>query len=600
MPPFLTGRAEPFPSRRDAAAGGVAGNLAAGFAVGAVVLQLALAQATLGLATAFLVVAVLTRWRSAWLIWPASAGLCWIAAIGAARAGAGYVAGAGHVASVVTGAGSLGGQLTGLGSVAAGWQRWLPAQFPVALVVAAVEAGAARWLAARWLATRRPAARRPYRPGLLVAARRGYVGASLRRGEVAVPDGGCLGVIAHTGRRAVVSWREAAAGVLVTGLDAGAVASTCLDLAAAAILHRKSALIVDLTSGAITGCQRGLAGAAVPASVRSAVTATCASADAPLAVFGNGLDRYDPFSETGPAGAAGLVLAMTGLADARHARRAFCADYAQAAFEVIALGAGLAGSRGAASAGHKQPGVLDEMAMLLRPGALQARLSQAEAPGAGAALRRKVAALASQAEDDALAPLAVRLGMLLHCPAGALLGQPPGAGIPAISLARALAARQVVLFPLDPRAQGAAAVMVAELVVADLTRVLGERGGVRADGLLWINGCEAMDLAGLGPVLEAGQAAGVATMLSTADAAAASELAARLNVVVLRGRPPHGLGSARTWPAGRAGPAGETLLCQSGDDVLPAVMLGAGRADALSLRVRGPVPRVATGGLVVR
>ncbi len=152
MPPFLTSRAEPYPSRRNAADGAlpasaahgsIAGNLAAGGAAAAVVLQLALAQVTLGLATAFLVIAALTRWRPAWLIWPAIAGLCWIAAIGAARAGAGYVAGAGHLVSVLTGPGPLAAQLRGFGSFAAGWQRWLPAQFPVALVAAAAEAGLA-------------------------------------------------------------------------------------------------------------------------------------------------------------------------------------------------------------------------------------------------------------------------------------------------------------------------------------------------------------------------------------------------------------------------------------------------------------------------
>ena len=617
MPPFLTGRAEPASSRRSAARGAspaqdargsVAGNVAAGAAAGAIVLQLALAQVTLGLAAAFLVIAALTRWRPAWLIWPAIAGLCWIAAIGAARAGAGYVAGAGHLAGVVTGPGPIAAQLREFDSVAAGWQRWLPAQFPVALVVAAAEAGVAGRLAARG----------PYRPGLLVIARHCYVSASLRRGEVATSDGGCVGVIADTGRRAAVSWREAADGVLVTGLEAAAVASTCLDLAAAAILHRKSTLIIDLTSGAIAGCQGGRPGAVtVPASVLRSVADTCASADAPLAVFGQGRDRYEPFSEAGPAGAAALLIDMTGQAEAEagHARRAFCADYAQAAFEVIAIGAGRADTRTAAAAAHRQCGILDELAMLLSPGALQARLGQAAGPAADAALRNRVAALTSQVHGDQLAPLAARLARLRRDPAGALLSQPPpGAGTRAISLARALAARQVVLFPLDPRAHGASGAMVARLVAADLMRVLGERAGVTADCLVWINGCEAMDVAGLAAVVESCQAAGAATMLSTADAGAAAALAARLNIVIVRGRPPQGLtsqdapadrprdslASVGTWPAGRAGLAGETLLCESGSDVLPAGMLAERRADALSLRVRWPVPRIVTGARVAR
>ena len=596
------------PSFPAPAARGVAGNLAAGAAAGAVVLQLALAQVTLALATAFLIVAALTRWRPAWLLVPAVAGLCWIAVVGAARAGAGYLAGAGHLVSVVTGNGSLAGRLSGLGPAAAGWRRWLPAQFPVALVVAAAETCVvARWLAAPWLAAPglaagRSGARGPYRPGLLVAARRGYVRASLRRGEVATADGGCLGVIADTGRRAAVSWREAGRGVLVTGLDPGAVAGTCLDLAAAAILHRKSTLIIDLTSGAITGCRRGGRGAAtVPWSVRGAVAAACSAAGAPAAVLGQGRDRYEPFSEAGPAGAAGLLVAMTGLAEAGHAGRAFCAEYAQAAFEVIAMGAGGTDACTAATAGHLPAGILGELAVLLRSGALQERLSHAAGHGADPELRRRVAALTSHAKDDTLARLGERLATLRHCAAGALLSEPAaGADTATISLARALAERQVVLFPLDPRAHGAGGVMVARLVVADLARVLAGRAEVRQDCLLWINGCEALDAGGLAAVLEAGQAAGLATMLSTADAAAAAALAARLNVIVLRGRPPNGLTGAATWSAAGAGLPGETLLCHEDSDVLPARMLAAGGADALSILVRAPVPRFVTGGRVVR
>ncbi|HEX5190221.1 MAG TPA: hypothetical protein VFW16_11800 [Streptosporangiaceae bacterium] len=173
-----------------------------------------------------------------------------------------------------------------------------------------------------------------------------------------------------------------------------------------------------------------------------------------------------------------------------------------------------------------------------------------------------------------------------------------------ISLARALAERQVVLFPLDPRSHGAGGVMIARLVVADLMRALGERAGAGADLLLWINGCEAMDADGVAALLETGRPAGVATMLSTADGAAAAELGAQLNVVVLRGRSPRGLdgaqGNAGTWPARRAGRAGETLLCHEGGDVLPAVMLAARRADALSLLVRAPVPRIVASARVTR
>ena len=572
----------PYASRLDSAAtrqaqpphGSAARNLAAGAAAGAVVVQLALAQVTLALTIAFLVIAVVTRWRPAWLAWPAAAGVCWIAVIGPARAGADYVASAWHMVSVLAGSGSLAAPVRGLASATAGWQRWLPGQLPVALMAAAAEVALARWLsAALW-----PPGRRGCRPGLLVLVRRCYVLASLRRGEVATADGGCLGVIADTGRRAAVSWREAAGGVLVTGLDAGAVASTCLDLAAAAIGHRKSVIVIDLTSGVVTGGEHGRRGAAtVPCSVLRAMTTTCASAGAPLAIYGHGRERYEPFGDAGPAAAADLLIAMTGLAEDGHGRRAFCAEYARAAFEVITAGAGSAGTR-------QRPGVVDDVAVLLRPGALEARLS-----ALGQTLNRPT----GPAEHDALALLAARLASLRRSPAGALLSRPAEAGSPAISLARALARRQVVLFPLDPRPHGAGGVMIARLIVADLVRVLGERAGAGADVLAWINGCEAMDAGSVAALLETGQAAGVATMLSTADGATAAALGAQLNVVVLRGRSPRGL-------TGRAALGGGVDGVHGNADVLPAAMLAARRGDALSVLVRAPVPRTVTSARVTR
>ena len=186
------------------------------------------------------------------MLGPGLVGLGWSAVIGTGRAWAGYLGAACHLVAFLTAQGTMARHLGGMGAVAAGWQRWLPAQMPFALIAAAAEAGAITRLAGRGRC----------RPGLVVAVRRRYVLASLRRGEFATADGACLGVVTGTGRRATISWRESRGGVLVTGQDAAAVTRTGLDVAIAAILHRKAVLIVDLTDGLIgdgrDGC--GLAG----------------------------------------------------------------------------------------------------------------------------------------------------------------------------------------------------------------------------------------------------------------------------------------------------------------------------------------------------
>ncbi len=541
----------------------------------------------------FTLAAALSRWRPIWLLGPAVAGLAWITVVGPGDALHGYLAGAGHLASVLTTHGSPAGRLPGIRAVTTGWRHWLPAQFPVALVVAAAEAGVVSRLAGLG---------RPSRPGPAMAARRCYVIASLRRGEVATADGGCLGVVTAAGRRAAVSWREAEGGVLVTGADSATVTSTCRDLAAAAILHRKSVLIVDLTGGGIAHAQRGRSGAGT---VLASVAAVCADADAPLAIFGPGRCCYEPFSEAGPAAGADLVAAMPDWSEAGQAGRALCAYYARAVLEVIA-----ANARQVRNAGPRpRTGILDDLAAMLTPGALVRRLRHESGASPDAALERHVAALDGrlQADPAAAAAMAAQLGRLRRSAFGAQLCQArSGTATRTISLARALAERQVVLFPLDAATHGPAAAMTARLVIADLARVLAGRGGVPADCLVWVNGC---DVLGSSPTVVAadGPRAGVATVLGTGSAEAARALAGAVNVVVVRGRPPRGMaglaappGSGLTAPAGQPALAGESSLTHQDGHVLPAALLAASRADALSLLVRGPAPRLISGCQVAR
>ena len=184
----------------------------------------------------------------------------------------------------------------------------------------------------------RAGAARPFRPGALVTARRAYLTASLRRGEVATADGGCVGIVARTGRRASVSWAEAQAGMLVTGQDAAAVTSTGLDLAIAAIQHRKTVVIIDLAAGPATTPRAFSARGATPpaAALRAPIEVACARFEAPLLCFADPGTHYEPLSGLAPARAADLILAMIDWTGFAPAKQSFCADYLRTALAVSA------------------------------------------------------------------------------------------------------------------------------------------------------------------------------------------------------------------------------------------------------------------------
>lgn len=556
------------------------GNLAAGAAVAAVVAQLLVAQLTLGLLVAFVVIGRTSRWRPLWLAWPAAAGACWVLAIGPRPAMAGFLAAGGHLIGFLTRPGRVWPRLAHLPAVLASWRHWLPAQLPMALIAAAAQASI--------VAAAGPGGGQRYRAGALVAARRAYVTASLRRGELATGVGGCLGVVVGTGARAAISWREAEAGVLITGQDAAAVTSTGLDLAIAAIQHRKTVIIMDLGEPAGRGD-------AAHDGVTAPIAAACADLRAPLLNSGDSRSRYEPLSCLPPDRAADLVMAMIDWSGAAQARHSLCADYLRIALAVSAAGA--------AAGAAPRSGVLDELAGLLRPGALLLRLGQM--PGtmpAGSALHARAAELTRQHEADpgaaaAVAAVAAQLAALRGSPAGTPMCRPTAAADREISLRRALTEREVVLFALGRRTQERPATMVARLAVADLSSILAERGdlGTPADCLVWINGCDAVDQAPLAALLALGPAAGTAVLLGTAAAAAAVGLADRVSVLAVRGRAPHGLTAPRAAPASPPGsPVGVSLKPE--DSIgLPAAMLAGRDRDALSLRVRGPLPRLLTG-----
>src|SRR6266581_2690160 len=247
------------------------GEVLAAVAVAAVVAGVLFAPVTLVLAAAFDAVSKVSRWRPLWLSVPAAGGILWALAIGPRAAAAGLRRGPAAMAGALsTGPAAL-TRLPGL------VVRGLPGQLPLALILAAGVAALAWWL--RWLHTDEWDVPEP-RPGPLGTWHRRRATASLRAGHVLTRDGACLGVDAATGRAAVLSWRDAGGGVLVTGAAGPAVLGSGLRLAHAAIRRRKPVIVVDLTG------DRELPGA---------LAGICAAARAPLHVFGGpGGPRYEP------------------------------------------------------------------------------------------------------------------------------------------------------------------------------------------------------------------------------------------------------------------------------------------------------------------
>lgn len=495
------------PRRRDLAE-------ACGAACGAaaVLIHIALAQLTLGLTAAFVIAGRLTRWRPAWLAWPAAFGVCLVLARGPGPAVAGYLAAARHLIRFIAGPGPALARLARPSAAFGGWRRWLPAQLPVALIVAAAEAGVIARLRGH------PA---PCRPGAVAAARRAYLTASLRRGEVATADGGCVGIVTATGRRAEVTWREAEGGVLVAGGSADAVTRTGLDLAIAAIQHRKAVLIIDLAgSGERTA---------------ASVTAACAASRAPLVRLGDRGADYNPLAWQPPARAAGLVMAMLDWAETTAAARSLCAGYLCCALEVIAADRASARHRG---------GMIADLAGLARPGGLRQRLGHANLAirNRDALVSRAVeCARRLDADSHAAAALAAAADQLAELASAAVAGwlvPPRSAGGAPVSLATAVAGRQVVLACPDPGRNGLPGVMVARLAVADLIALLSERGdrGASADCLVSIDGCEPIGRGLLSDLLALGRASGTSVVLGATEGAASADLAGRVNVLVARDR----------------------------------------------------------------
>lgn len=242
------------------------GELIAACAVAILAVHLLLAQLTLVLAVAFVMVAKASRWRPWWLLVPTAAGLAWTLAAGPENALAGFAAGP---ASILwhLGGGRLAGQpahpLAGFG----GAGNWLPRQLPGALIAGAAEAALIGWL--DWLHTDEWAVPPP-RPGLFAAARRAAATRAIRAGTVVTGEGAVLGVDPATGAVAELRWAEATHGVLIAGAADRDVTLAGLQVVHAALRRRKPVIILD--SGDVA--------------IARALDAACAATGTPLLVGG--------------------------------------------------------------------------------------------------------------------------------------------------------------------------------------------------------------------------------------------------------------------------------------------------------------------------
>jgi hypothetical protein len=227
-----------------------------------------------------------------------------------------------------------------------------------------------------------------------------------------------------------------------------------------------------------------------------------------------------------------------------HARRT-CGAYLNDLFAVAA-----------AAPGDPRVPVLDDVAALLSPAALRARMRQVppyhprrvplgERARVSASLLETDPATAAFLAGELTGLRASALGRWLR-PASArgagargagARGASTGSGPAQISLSAVIRERAVAFFPLDQSRHGRSARMIANLVALDTAAVFAEsrRLGVAGDGLAWFGDADAIAAPALAPLISTGAQAGLATVLSTTSARAAGQLAALANVLVIRG-----------------------------------------------------------------
>jgi hypothetical protein len=566
------------------------GEFLAAIGVLLVVLHLIFAQLTLILALIFYGVTKVTRWRPSWLAAPAAAGFGWTLAIGPAAALAGFTAGPQLVAAYVGGIGGDSSRLLHLGLAYSAMGHWLPRQLPVALMTGAAEAALAAWL--EWLHTDEWDVVPP-RPGLLVALRRAAVTRAVRAEGVVARDGASLGVDEASGRAAGLAWPELAGGALVVGSPRSGTTTSSFQVVHAAIRLRKPVIVVNLGRASNDGASNGGGHGGLAASLAT----LCAAVEAPFYEFGaTGPASYEPFRVGSPQRRAGLVTAMinwSGTAD--HYRRSF-ATYLTGVFELIE----------AAPADRRIP-VLDDVAHLLDPLALEARLAQVPAyhpRRATLAEHVRSSVGLARAEPELLMTVTSQLAQLRESPIGRWLRPAPANGAH-IDLGRVVRERAVVLFSLGPSGHASAAARLAWLIGQDIlaTDTDLQEIGVDGDGLVWFDHGEGLPQPMLRDLISRGTAAGLPVMLTTSSARAGGGVADQVKALVIHRMPDAGSAARfaghtgdRLAPGPWAGPGEPELAATPRVPAEALQELGRGRFVRV---VREPAGRLVAAGRTV-
>ncbi len=373
---------------------------------------------------------------------------------------------------------------------------------------------------------------------------------ALSAGAVVTRDGASIGLEGASGRRAEITWKQAAAGLLAVSPDPQAAARVSFPIAAAAVRRRKTVIVVDLTGSPW---------------LADALSGVCAAAPAPLARFSPaGPARYEPFRSHPPIRAAALAIRMVSWAGTTDRQRQAGQRCLADALAVLA-------------ASPAPPPVLEGLIYLLDPARLREEMAAVPGPpaqpgragpaggrlgrrpgrrpgprrGAGqpatAAARQRPGplALAARPARPAAAPRtpAPRTPPRrrpARRPAAPRIARPDraagrGSAPPVLRLGQAVRDRGCALFSLGPPSEAAA--MVGRLAVADLAAVLAGLRDQRlqADCLAWVHGCELIDRPSLAALLGLGAATSTSVLLSTASPAAAASLAPAAGLTVAAG-----------------------------------------------------------------
>jgi hypothetical protein len=419
------------------------GELIAVCVMALLIAHLLLAQLTLVLALVFAVVTKVSRWRLWWLAAPAAAGLAWTLAAGPGSALAGLTAGPSAILWHLGGghlAGRAGQPLAGFG----GATKWLPRQFPLALVAAAAEAALIGWL--DWLHTDEWAVP-PSRPGLIAAVRRAVATRATRARTVVTREGCALGVVPATGAVAELRWAEALRGTLVVGAAGQDVTLAGLQVAHAALRRRKPVIILDQDGDAAINRAFGAACLATGTPLL-----TVGSREAASRLWGRSTGRERQPGDTAPIDLGRVIRERSAAllpADSTELAARACAELAVLAGDLRRIGVD-GDALVWVPRGELVPAQALRQLLSDGPGAGVAVLIGTTSPAAAAelAVLAGTALIHRVADPDLAIGLAARTGTrLLPRPAA---GSPPQGAVPPAAAAAAAAVADLVPSPVIP------------------------------------------------------------------------------------------------------------------------------------------------------